>query len=310
MNNDIKIPILIMAFIRPDLLKQCLTQLSKFKPPVIYVMGDGPRNENEIALCNESRNLALNPEWDCEVIPIFNDKNEGIVKSFIKGMNLMFSEHEYGIYLEDDILLSESFYSFAKELLIKYRINDKIGHINATNAAPRYLAGTESSYHFSNYITEWGFATWRRMWKTYDVRMSEWKNCNKRKILNEACCNWRAKRGLKKMFDQHCENEDPWAWGYQWYFNCIEKGALSITPKVNMSLNLGFERNDSTNTFGENPIASQLEQCSLPLIHPQEIKRNWDFDKAIEKIVCPPDTHYLKSRLYNKFIKIYKQKSK
>ena len=122
MNNDIKIPILIMAFIRPDLLKQCLTQLSKFKPPIIYVMGDGPRNENEIALCNESRNLALNPEWDCEVIPIFNDKNEGIVKSFIKGMNLMFSEHEYGIYLEDDILLSESFYSFAKELLIKWEL--------------------------------------------------------------------------------------------------------------------------------------------------------------------------------------------
>ena len=300
MNNDIEIPILIMAFIRPDLLKQCLNQLSKFKPPIIYVMGDGPRNNKEKTLCNESRRLALNPKWDCKVIPIFNDYNEGVVKSFVKGMDIMFSEHEYGIYLEDDILLSESFYYFAKELLYKYRKNDKVGHINATNAAPHYLSNTENSYHFNNYITEWGFATWRRMWKSYDVNMSKWKNCDKGKILDKACCNWRAKRGLRKMFDIHCDNDDPWAWGYQWYFNCIEKGALSITLSVNMSLNLGFERNDSTNTFGKNPIASELETCAFPLIHPSEISRNWDLDKEIERIVCPSDIRYLRNRIFNK----------
>ena len=43
----------------------------------------------------------------------------------------MFSEHDYGIYLEDDIMLSSSFYKFAKELLIKYK-DDENGHINAT----------------------------------------------------------------------------------------------------------------------------------------------------------------------------------
>ena len=90
MKSDVKVPILLMAFIRPDLLKKCLHHLEKFRPPVIYVMGDGPRNEKEAELCQESRSIALNPGWDCDIIPIFNDENEGIVKSFIKGMRECF----------------------------------------------------------------------------------------------------------------------------------------------------------------------------------------------------------------------------
>ena len=136
---------MLMAFIRPDLLKKCLQHLEKFAPPILYVMGDGPRNEKEAALCEQSRELALSPGWKCEVIRIFNDQNEGIVKSFIKGMNLMFSDHEYGIYLEDDIMLSPSFYQFAHELLIKYKDEPKIGHINATNAAPRVTGAATSA---------------------------------------------------------------------------------------------------------------------------------------------------------------------
>ena len=305
MSVEEKVPVMIMAFIRPDLLKKCLEHLAKFAPPILYVMGDGPRNRKEAVLCNKSRALALNPGWDCEVIPLFNDENQGVVNSFIKGMNHMFSDHEFGIYLEDDILLSKSFYEFSKQLLIKYRENPKVGHINATNIAPNYQSKEQSTYFFNNYITEWGFATWRRMWKTYDVNMSDWNRVQKGKILSEACCNWRAKRGLRKMFDLHCNNPRPLAWGYQWYFNCINNKALSITPRENMSLNIGFERDDSTNTFGENPVASNLNECTLPIKHPTSISRDWNFDRAIEEIVCPSDFTFLSNRIRNKIKSIY-----
>ena len=116
-----------MAFIRPDLLKRCLYHLGQSSPPILYVMGDGPRNEKEAKLCQESRSIALNPGWDCDIIPIFNDENEGIVKSFIKGMGRMFQSTITESILEDDIPLSSSFYKFAKELLIKYK-DDEVGH--------------------------------------------------------------------------------------------------------------------------------------------------------------------------------------
>ena len=48
-----QIPVMLMAFIRPDLIAKCLHQLSKFKPPILYVMADGPRNEKEEILCEK-----------------------------------------------------------------------------------------------------------------------------------------------------------------------------------------------------------------------------------------------------------------
>ena len=302
MSSDVKVPILLMAFIRPDLLKKCLSHLEKFKPPVLYVMGDGPRNEQEIKLCQESRSIALNPGWDCDIIPIFNDENEGIVKSFLKGMGRMFSEHEYGIYLEDDIMLSSSFYRFAKELLIKYKDEENIGHINATNVGPDFPNPDLLSYYFGNYTTEWGFATWKRLWDTYDVNMSKWKECDQVGILKKTTFNYRSRKSLRSMFDLHCYNPDPHAWGYQWHFNCLLSNKLAITPTCNMSLNMGFEREDSTNTFGKNPIASKLKDCEFPLRHPNKIERNIKFDRHVENILSPSHTRILISKLKKFFL--------
>ena len=71
-------------------------------------------------------------------------------------MERMFSEHEYGIYLEDDIMLSSSFYRFAKELLIKYEDYENIGHINATNVEQISQILIHYPITSGNYTTEWG----------------------------------------------------------------------------------------------------------------------------------------------------------
>jgi len=290
-----------MAFARPDLIRLCMKQLSKFKPPILYIMGDGPRNEEEARLCNQSRKIAENPKWDCKVIKIYKERNQGITKSFIEGMASMFNDYECGIYLEDDILLSESFYKFSKELLIKYRKDDRIGHINATNSCPTFIPSNNESYMLGNHVTEWGFATWKRVWEKYDVNMSKWENSDKNRILKKTTFNSRSSKSLRAMFDLHCNNPDPHAWGYQWHFNCLDSNLLSITPVCNMSLNLGFGRDDSTNTFGDNPIAHELDVCEFPLVHPSKIERNKEFDRAVENEVCPSHSKIFFGKLNNLF---------
>lgn len=270
-------------------------------------MGDGPRNDSEKELCEKSRKIALNPSWECEVIPILNDSNEGIVACFIKGMKRMFSEHEFGIYIEDDIMLSESFYEFAGEILLKYKNENRVGHINSTNVIPHYQkTGNDNSYFFSSYSFEWGFATWKRMWELYDVNMLKWREANKRKMLRELCFNSRERKSLRNMFDLHCDNPRPLAWGYQWMFSCLYNQALSITPSANMSLNLGFDRNDSTNTFGENPVESPIIKCKFPLTHPVEIKRDIEYDRAVSKHVSPSHLSVISGKLHSKITGIFK----
>ena len=53
-------------------------------------------------------------------------------------MNKMFSEHEFGIFLEDDVLLSPTFLKFAEEIFLKYRNDERVGHINASNFIPDF----------------------------------------------------------------------------------------------------------------------------------------------------------------------------
>ncbi len=113
-----------MAFIRPDLLKKSLKYLSVSQPEILYVSIDGPRNKREEALVEQCRVIALNPGWDCEMVPLFRNNNIGLVQSFVQSIEKMFSEHEFGIFLEDDVLLSPTFLKFAEEIFIKYR-NDK-----------------------------------------------------------------------------------------------------------------------------------------------------------------------------------------
>ena len=270
-------------------------------------MGDGPRNEREKDLCEQSRSIALNPSWDCEVIPLLNDSNEGVVASFIKGMSRMFSDHEFGIYLEDDIMLSESFYEFAREILVTYRDDKRIGHVNSTNFIPHYdKTSREDSYFLSAYAFEWGFATWRRMWNLYDVDMLKWREVNQREMLREHCFNFRERKSLKRMFDLHCDNPRPLAWGYQWLFSCLHNQALAVTPKLNMSLNIGFNRNDSTNTSGENPVANPIASCRFPLSHPSRICRDVEYDGAVSKLVSPSYLSVFSGKARNRILAAFK----
>lgn len=299
------IPILLMAFIRPDLLKKSLEHLSKLAPSILYIAIDGPRNKHEEDLVKQCKSLALNPGWNCEVIPIFRDCNIGIVQSFVMGMERMFRDHEFGIFLEDDVLLSANFLEFCKEIFYKYRDNQKIGHINSSNFLNTSKTNFKnSSYFFSQYSHVWGFGTWRRMWKRYDVNMESWEKTNKEKLLKNHCFSYRERRNMKKMFDLHCKNPDPWACDYQWTYNLLINNSLSITPYSNMSLNIGFDRDDSTHTIGKNPFERRLDVCSFPLNHPASIDRNIALDRKIGALLSPSYTNIYKSLIKRKLLKI------
>lgn len=291
------VPIALMVFNRPDLTRKVITNLSYIKPPIIYIIADGPRNEEERIKCEETRHIATNLPWKSEIVTFFRDENVGMVKQFKEGLDFVFSKHDRLLFLEDDHLISQSSYKFVSELLDKYANDDRVGHINLSNFAPYLTKEYEESYFYSSHIQVWGFATWRRMWDTYDISMPEWSNCDKSKLLDSYCSNIREKKGRRKMFDLHSNNKDPWTYDYQWVFNCYNRKTLSITPSKNLCTNIGFERQDATHNKGKNPFANSIEEMDFPLTHPCELKRNIQFDKNLSAILCPSKFKKLKGRI-------------
>lgn len=296
MNNEV--PVALMIFNRPDLTKLVMEQLSKIKPPILYVLADGARNEEEQEKCKQTRKIALNPNWACKVVPFFRDRNAGMVRQFKEGLDFVFEKHDRLLFLEDDHIISKSTYAFVSELLELYAEEDRISHINLSNLAPHLTYDSKYSYFFSSHFSVWGFATWRRMWNTYDISMPEWSSsCNKGEMLDINCCNRREKKGIRKMFDLHSNNKEPWTYDYQWVFNCYNRNTLSITPKNNLCLNIGFERQDATHNKGKNPFVNPIEETEFPLQHPQSIIRNTLFDKKLSSIKCPSKIERTKNRI-------------
>jgi hypothetical protein len=295
-----KVPIALMIFNRPDLTKRIMDQLAKARPPLLYVIADGPRNNEELLLCTQTRELALNPTWPCKVIPFIREKNVGMVRQFKDGLDFVFERNDRLIFMEDDHLLSPSFYRFSSKLLEKHKSDERIGHINLSNLIPEFTENDLSSYLFSRHFFVWGFATWKRVWETYDISMPEWINVNQPNLLNSFCFSSRERKNAKKMFDLHSGNKNPWTYDYQYMFNCLNRDTLAITPTKNLCRNIGFEREDATHNKGNNPFLFPIEKIEFPLTSPTSDIRNIEFDRFLSNKICPSTSMMLTNRLLNK----------
>ena len=73
------IPVLILAFNRPEITNKLFQKLKILRPKKIYINIDGPRekNLNDKKLCTEVEKITSDISWDCKVFKKINEKNKG-----------------------------------------------------------------------------------------------------------------------------------------------------------------------------------------------------------------------------------------
>ena len=263
-----------VAFIvykRPDTTRKVFEAIRQARPPRLYLIADGPKTPDLDSKCREVRQIVENGiDWYCELRPVYSDINLGLAKRVQTGLNHVFSHEKEAIILEDDTLPDISFFNFCEELLLKYESEKKISHISGCNFHSEIFSSHHPySYFFSSIINIWGWATWRRCWQTFDLSMDSWNNENKNEFLDNWCINSEQKKGMKQMFDLHCQNNDPWTWDYQWIYSCWKTNGLSITPIKNLVSNIGIGPN-ATHTVSEKLVPrfpKKIENISFPLRH-------------------------------------------
>ena len=278
------IPVLIIFFNRPNMLKKVFEQVKIVKPSKLYLYQDGPRKNrlDDMDNIQRCREIVDDVDWECEVFTMYQENNVGCDPSEYIAQKWMFSSETMGIILEDDDVPSQSFFYFCKELLIRYEKDTRINMICGMNNLETYDCPYDYVFTTSETITGW--ASWKRVIDEWEPKVSFVNNSYYEKIyLNTFNSQFNAKEILERYKEQ---NEE----GIAYYESILSSSAkmgsrLNIVPTKNLISNIG---NEGESTHGGSSIDvlpkgirsifnMKTYEYDFPLIHPPYVIEDINF---------------------------------
>lgn len=275
------VPVLFLIFNRPVPTARVFEAIARARPKELYIAADGPRVEHptDAVNCSAAREILKKIDWPCEVRTLFRTANLGCRTAISSAIDWFFENVEQGVILEDDCLPSAEFFTFCEQLLSLYSQDPRIMQIAGTNLCPGTFRD-RSSYTFSGYTPIWGWATWRRAWKHYDVEMSQLGNFKREGRLRQVFSGWEERLHRRILYDLVQQRKID-TWDYQWNFALTAHNGLSIIPVKSLIQNIGFGA-DATHTKGApEPAESTTQEGSVfPLRHPLSVESDSQYDRA------------------------------
>lgn len=266
-----KVPVLILAFNRPDHVKRAMKAVKDYQPARLYLACDGPRasKSDEPALVAATQKAMLDMvDWPCEVHTLFREKNLGCAYGVFTAISWFFEHESYGVIIEDDIQVGQDFFRLCEDLLVRYQDHERIMSIAAMNVSQR--TDIPNSYVYTHNFDCWGWATWSRAWQKMDMSMSAATSISLWFLIRRL--GWF--RGMMmyyyfKTAYYHLETFD--TWDTRWYLSVMAHDGLQICPGVNMAVNIGMDGGAHYEAGEADPYASlKIEHLSWPLVYNDE----------------------------------------
>lgn len=280
-------PIAFLIFNRPDVTHRVFERIASARPKTLLVVADGPRTAAEAEKCRQTRAVLEKIDWDCTVFTNFSDTNLGCKLRVSSGLDWVFSQVEEAIVLEDDCIPSISFFQYCETMLDYYRHDERVMVITGSNLQDG-VSRTPYSYYFSKLNLVWGWASWRRAWKHYDVTMASWPEFKDTGLLRTYCDGPDEEPHWTRIFDTAYNGQID-TWDFQWLYACWAHSGLTVTPDKNLISNVGFGPDATHTTWSDSPLSERRTEELSEIIHPPLMTRNCDADLyAVRKYFMPP----------------------
>ena len=284
-------PVAFFIFNRPEQTRVVFEQIRQARPSILLLIADGPRSDykDENKKCSDVRKIVSQVDWDCQVMTDYSETNIGCKLRVSSGLDWVFSQVEDAIILEDDCLPHASFFEFCDELLEKYKDDDRIFSISGTTFQPDSRQ-TVNSYYFSKYPHIWGWATWRRAWRFYDVEMKLWEKIKNEGNLESLISDKQVGDYWHRKFNQSYQNKID-TWDFQWVFSSLIQQGLHIIPNQNLVSNIGFG-DDATHTKKIGKLSQRITyKMEFPMVHPETMFYDFRADRFTESYVYQCQYH-------------------
>ena len=283
-----KTPVLLVAYRRPDTTKKVIDAIRVAAPERMFVACDGPnlKKPDEAEKVAATRALIEREiDWPCKIERRYSETNQGCKMGVSSAITWFFEQVEEGIIIEDDCVAHPDFFPYCAELLERFRHDSRVWHISGNNFQNGQWR-CDGSYYFGHIPHSWGWATWRRCWKHYDIDLKRWPALKASGLMETIFEDPVARSYWSGLWDNLLNKEElPGTWDYQWHFTCLSEGGLTIIPNRNLVSNVGFGV-DGTNYLKESPLNNIPVSKICPLTHPTFILRDaaadaYDFDHVL-----------------------------
>jgi len=276
-------PILIIAYKRPETTIIALNAISKVQPKKLYVNLNIPSSNaslEEIERCKSVEEIFQNIHWDCNVVVNKWDEHKTAGESIYGAISWVLEHEDRVIVIEDDIVAAPSFFSFAEDLLERYKNDDRIAMISANNYTPFHH--NDGDYIFTKYGHIWGWATWKRVWDKFD--------CNLPYLEDDINDKYLQNIGLSKYefnyfynYSKHLlilihENSIN-TWDTQFAYFRIRNNMLSIAPRVNLASNIGTTSSRTNLTSDIKTLFYPVDTEYALQKHPNVVECHYEYDK-------------------------------
>lgn len=260
-------PVLLFGYQRPIHLARswkALAENQEAKNTKLHVFLDGPKGNEDASAVLETREEAKRITGFKYIDYYFADKNKGLSRSILDGVNLISKKASSWIVLEDDLVVGKHFLNYMHEAIAVYKNHPAVasihGYVYPTNHAlppTFFLKGADC----------WGWATWRSAWAHFEP---DGKN-----LLKEI-----QERKLEKEFDlggvapftemlknQIAGKNDSWA--IRWHASAFLAGLYTLYPGRSLVRNIGLDNSGThcgeTNQFNPTLSPGPIQVSPIPV---------------------------------------------
>jgi hypothetical protein len=243
--NDISLPeelppVVLIAFIRPDLLEGVLVGLSQqsLLPKQIIAFVDGMRSVNDQPFIEQSISLLKNFSHIVPVNVVTRSHNLGCDQNVILGLTEVLSSYDALVYLEDDTIPNKYFYDRMCRLLEAYREYKQIFSVSAYSSLPESLHKLiDTDFEVSNRVFSWGFGIWADRWNEIDL-VNQVKQFNPFGSFYKIPATLQTKMTMVNQFWLEKNNQTDWV--ISMTLAALYRNKVHIVPKASFVRNVGF----------------------------------------------------------------------
>ncbi len=231
------IPVLVLGFNRPKLLREVLDRLQEIGTARVYIALDGPRNNAESVLVDECRSACEAIDWAVSASYRFRSRNLGLQRAVEDAITWFFSHERMGIILEDDVRVSASFFEFVR--LVDGSCANDPSVMQISSAVMLRESRSFGCPFMTKYVSCWGWATWADRWDYYNEEII---------VENRVFGLWRDLRWCGKSFrlraalylmltlahQRKCST-----WAMRWSLTIWRRNGFAVAPPVNLAQNVG-----------------------------------------------------------------------